>query len=170
MIHFRHIAGAAFAAALVAFASCKPSQQAYADAYHSTIAAREAAYEADSAAYTRMHPQIPLRRVAVGTDTVSVATIRVAVTANAGGIRESLKPYSVVVGDFRQVFNARQMRERIVDAHPAAFVVQSAAPRYYVIASSHATLPEAAAALQALSADTTLHLRAPLPFILTRPL
>lgn len=165
----RHIAGAAFAVALVAFASCKPSQQAYTDAYRSTIAAREAAYSADSATYTRIHPRLSMRLEAVGADTVRVAAAALGVTRDGGGIPESLKAYSVVAGDFRQVFNARQMRERLAaGAYPAAFVAQSGEPRYYVVTSSHATLDEAAAALRAMSQDTALRLRAPLPFILQR--
>ena len=165
----RHIAGAAIAAALVVMSACKPSEQAYSEAYRSAVEAREAAYAADSAAYTRIRPKLQLRDVAEGDATVPVATMALGVTRDAGGVAESLKAYSVVAGDFRQSFNARQMRERLAaGGYPGAFVAQSGEPRYYVVTSSHRTLQEAASALQALRADTSVKMRAPMPFILPR--
>lgn len=65
--------------------------------------------------------------------------------------RESVRPvddarfnaYAVVVGSFRQITNARSLRDRLIaDGYPAV-VVQNAKEMYRVIISSYTTLEEA---------------------------
>ena len=153
--------------ALVFIASCKPSETAYREAYESAKAARE--QTADSVSYTRLSPNQRQVKVVADGDTISAVYLPVVVIENGGGIRESLKAYSVVVGQFKQVFNARQMQERISQrGYPGAFVVRTGEPRYLVLATSVHSASEAAAAMQKIKADTTFRFHSPLPYILSR--
>lgn len=65
--------------------------------------------------------------------------------------RESVRPvddarfdaYAIVVGSFRQITNARSLRDRLIaDGYPAV-VVQNAKEMYRVIISSYTTIEEA---------------------------
>lgn len=66
--------------------------------------------------------------------------------------RESIKPvenstiikkYSIVVGTFKQLTNARSMRDRLIEDQNNAFVVQNAQGKYFVVISTHDTREEA---------------------------
>lgn len=162
--------GAAMAALFI-MSGCKPSESAYREAYSSAVAARASAHGADSdATYTPVIPYLKNTRMVAGADTVDVSHVAVMVIKDGGGLRESLKPYSVVVGQFKQVFNARQMRERIADrGYPGAFVLCDGEPRYFVIATSVPTLDEARDAMQKIKTDTAnFRFHQPVPFILSR--
>lgn len=167
---FRNIIIGAAAAAPVFAAGCKPSATAYREAYESTVAAREAAFAADSVQYTQIKRNTTTIQAISGADTLQLIHVPVIVIKDGGGVNESLKVYSVVVGQFKQVFNARQMRERIADrGYPGAFVVRTGEPLYYVVALSTDNLDNAAATLRTVKGDTTLfRFRNPLPFILSR--
>lgn len=169
-MNFRYIIMGAAAAALLFISSCKPSQSAYQEAYASTIEARNQAADDYPEGYIALPSNMKRSVAIVGKDTLQLTYVPVTILENGGGIRESLKPYSVVVGQFRQAFNARQMRERIAQrGYPGAFVVRNGEPRYYVIAASVPTLPEAAVALREVETDTAnFRFHSPVPFILTR--
>ena len=65
------------------------------------------------------------------------------------------------------MFNARQMRQRLIDSgYESAMIVNTREPLYYVIAVTAATPEEALAAWQRVTADKNIVLRSPLPFIL----
>lgn len=152
--------------ALIFAPSCKPSETAYRDAYESAKAARQ---EADTEGYTPFAPNHRMVTAIENGDTIQAVYMPVAVIENGGGIRESLKPYSVVVGQFKQVFNARQMRERISQrGYPGAFVVRTGEPRYLVVAVSLPSASEAAAAMRDIKNDTLFRFHSPLPYILSR--
>ena len=101
-----------------------------------------------------------------GGGSVDVYTQHVRVTDEGGGIPENLHRYSVVVGRFKQKFNAVSMRNRLADGgFPAAFVVQTAEPYYFVLIGSYRELPEAVAAMNTIP-EGKIHMKAPLPMIL----
>ncbi len=152
--------------ALASLWGCKPSEKNYRIAYETAMAAREDT-DSTETVYTRIRRQMKTGTAVVGGDTIAVNTQFVAVTPDGGGIKESLKRFCVAVGQFKQVFTAKNMRERLVDnGYPGAFVVQTREPYYFVIAGASPSLAEAAALLDRVSADTTFTLRPPLPFIL----
>lgn len=160
----------AAAVALLLISSCKPSEKAYREAYETTMEARRAAQANDSIKYTPLASNHKILNVASGSDTIQVIHMPVSVLKGGGGIRESLKSYSVVVGQFKQVFNAKQMRERIVGrGYPGAFVVRTGEPRYLVISASVPTVAEASEQMKKVVADTaTFRFHAPVPYILSR--
>ena len=156
-------------ALLSAIPACKPSEQHYRQAYERAVAARESTPDGvpDSTVYTRIRREMKHGTMAVGTDTVAVATQFVAITPDGGGINESIKRYCVVAAQFKQVFNARSMRERLTESgYPGAFVVQTREPYYFVVAGAYTGAEEAVEMMHRLESDPALKLKAPAPFIL----
>lgn len=159
-----------FLAALI-LAACKTSEANYRAAYERAAAAREGADPLDGTIYGASRRNTPQATVTLSGDTAIERKIRVNVTADGGGIRENLKPFSVVVGGFKQQFNAKSLRERLADnGFPTAFVVETGEPYYYVVLSSHPTRGQAMEALtDAKSASLPVPLKGEYPFILYCP-
>lgn len=155
--------------ALIVMAGCKPSGTAYREAYRSTVAARDAALRDDSASFTPISPNMRQTVVAQGPDTISTVYVPVLLLDEGGATLDMLRRYSLVVGRFKQVFNARQMRKRIAGrGYPGAIIVRTGEPLYYVIASSTDSVTDAARALRDVHSDTLFRFHSPLPFILSR--
>lgn len=154
-------------AALTALAACKTSESAYRAAYERAVAGGDSTRAVESTIYAANRNAGGSSMMVVAGDTFEIRTRRVAVTEGGGGIRESLRPYSVVAGQFKQLFNARSMRNRLADGgYPGAFVVETAEPYYYVVLSSHNDASQAAAAIRALPSDMPVAMKKPCPFIL----
>lgn len=122
----------------IIFASCKTSEANYRAAYEKAIAGRDSLTALENTVYGRHRRNTTSSLAIAGNDTVEMIATRVRVTEGGGGINENLKPYSVVVGQFKQLVNAKSLRERLVDAgYPSAFVVETAEPYYYIILNSY---------------------------------
>lgn len=146
---------------------CKTTEANYRAAYDKAMAGRDSTAALEQTIYGKQRPMGGRTAVTESGDTALVKTLPVAVTEGGGGIREWLGPYSVVVGQFKQVFNAKSMRERLADAgYPRAFVVQTAEPYYYVILSSHDSEAEAIKAANSIPDKFPVTLKSPLPFVL----
>lgn len=157
---------------LAATWGCKTTEANYRAAYEKAIAGRDSLTALENTIYGRHRRNTTTTELIVGNDTVEMLTARVRVTDGGGGIKENLRPYSVVVGQFKQLVNARSLRERLVDAgYPGAFVVETAEPYYYIILSSYGTRAEAARECAAVSADKKfpIVLREGMPMILYVP-
>ena len=76
------------------------------------------------------------------------------------------QPYAIVVNQFKQVFNAKSLMNRLRDNGNNAIVVETAEPLYYVIAGSYETAEEAAAAYHKIKSDKNIVLKEPFPWIL----
>lgn len=148
--------------------SCKTNEKNMNDAYVKAIQGRNAdSFGLDSTIYTKIRREMQHGEMTVGDRKVDVSSQWVNVTKDGGGLRESLKRYNVVVGQFKLLFNAKSMRERIADGpYPGAFVVETGEPYYYVIAGSFDEVTPAIDMLERAKADTVLKLKSPLPFIL----
>ena len=140
---------------------CKTTEANYRQAYERAMEARDPV-GSDGAASHRMD----MRVVVIGSDSVCVKSERVRPTDDAGA-PVNIYAYNVVVGQFKQRFNALSLRTRLVDAGYAdAFVVETAEPYYYIILSTHGDVAAAARALRAIPTDFPVAMRPPLPFIL----
>lgn len=152
--------------------ACKTTEENYRAAYDKAIASRESRDSIEATIYGRNRLGMGTRIAVAGTDTAVVKQQRVRVTEGGGGVREWLRPYSVVAGQMKQLFNAKSLRERLTDAgFPRAMVVETSEPYYYIVVESFPTEAEAVKAAAALRARTDLPvaLRAPLPFVLYSP-
>lgn len=153
------------AAALFALASCKPSEANYRAAYEKAVAGR--ADEAESTVYTQIRREFVPGAISYDGRAYPTGSQFVAATEGGGGVSESIKRYCVVAGQFKQIFNAKSMRERLADGgYPGAFVVQTREPYYFVVAGSSHDIEPAIDLYDQLQADTALRLRDPAPFIL----
>jgi len=155
------------AAAFLATA-CRTSEANYRAAYEKTMEARRAEQSVDSTVYGGVRRRANIRsmevRPGVSTD-VRVQHVRV--TEGGGGINENLLRYCVVVGQFKQRFNAISLRNRLVDAgYPAAFVVETAEPYYYILIGSYSGLSEAYSAMEKFVSTPAIAMKEPMPFIL----
>lgn len=152
---------------LSAFTACRTTEENYRQAYEKAIERDQAGL--DSTIYNNIRRAARPAQVVVDGDTVNMRREYVRVTENEGTTPENLKMFSVVAGQFKQVFHARSMRNRIIDrGYTEAFIVETREPLYYVVALSSDTLAEARQVLDQLSVDPPFTLREPCPWILRR--
>lgn len=171
MKHSLTITGTAVMISLASiFTGCKPTEKNYRQAYQKAMdaAAENNVTDFDHTIYNRYRGQ--MRDITVkGTDgaDVNVRTARVTVTPDGGGINEWLKAYSVVVGEFKQLFNARSLRSRMVEAgYPRTFIVQNAEPYYFIVAESYPDASQAAAVADSIEKARPLPFKQGFPYIL----
>lgn len=148
--------------------SCKTTEENYRKAYEAASAQQRESTGLDSTIYGRIRNQAVTSRLTVGGDSLPLRREYIGYTDGGGSSRENVRRYNVVVGQFKQVFNARQMRQRLIDGgYEGAMIVHTREPLYYVIAASVPTPDEALAAWRRITSDRSLVLKSPLPFILT---
>lgn len=146
--------------------SCKTTEENYRQAYQKTIAARNESEPLDSTVYSRVRNQMSARMVNTAAGTVRVESRLVRVAKDAG-LPEQLKRYNAVAGQFKQIFNAKSLRNRIADnGYPAAVVVETAEPYYYVIAASFDNIEQAAECIAELNRQAPAWLKQPCPYII----
>lgn len=160
------MAGVAF---LLGFSSCKTTEENYRKAYETAISARtEDNRDIESGIYGDVRKQMDTRivRSSDGTE-VEVRGQLVRVTKDGGGVAESLRRFNVVVGQFKQRFNAVSLRNRLADgSYPGAFVVETSEPYYFVVAKSFTNIDDAESYLKDVKAHPGITMKDPLPFIL----
>lgn len=152
--------------------SCKTTEENYRVAYEKAVAGRDSLTALENTIYGRHRRNTQYAAFEVDGDTVEMLSARVSVTEGGGGIRENLRQYSVVVGQFKQLVNAKSLRERLVDAgYPTAFVVQTAEPYYYIILNSYPSKAEAGKACLKVRGDKNfpIVLREGMPLVLFTP-
>ncbi len=147
--------------------SCKTNESNYRAAYEAAIEHRENASGVDSTIYAKIRNQAQETMLAVGNDTLPIRTEYIGYTDDGGASREKVLRYNIVVGQFKQIFNANAMRKRLMEAgYTDAMIVHTREPLYYVVAATCTTAAEAAELYKAVKSDQNLVLRAPLPFVL----
>ena len=157
------------AIALIAlgFVACKPTENNYRKAYERTIARDSVRTPFEQTIYGRYRRDVQTIPMHAGTDTVNVHSTRVYLTDGEGARREQMRKFCVVIAEFKQLLNARSIRDRFKAAGYAdAFIVQTAEPYYYVIAASYPTLADALTLKNHLTQSTPVALKAPCPYIL----
>lgn len=152
--------------ALLLCVACKPSEDNYKSAYD---AAKQHQITGDSLVDANlMNNQMP-RSMVFGNDTLPVLTDYIRITANGGADtnQSAVKRYCVAVGKFKQVFNARSMRARLISqGYSEAIVLHNTTKDYFVIAASTNNHVEARKLLDSIAQDPNLVLKSPYPFIL----
>ncbi|MDE5661755.1 MAG: SPOR domain-containing protein [Muribaculaceae bacterium] len=147
--------------------SCKTTEANYREAYEKTVAARNADQALDSTIYGAHRRQMTATTVETADGAVEVRVQLVRVAEGGGGIPENLKRFNVVVGQFKQIFNARSLRNRIADkGYPGAFVVETSEPFYFVVAASYHDATESSTAVELFKHKRLNSMKEPCPFIL----
>lgn len=158
----------AAAVVLASLGGCRTTEANYREAYEKAIAGRDSSLAVDSTIYGGVRRQMRMSTATLGNgSTVEVWRQHVRIAPETGALSENLHRYNVVVGRFKQIFNARSMRNRLVDngTLPQCMVVETSEPYYYVVAASFRELDSAATFLKALP-EGLPPMREPLPFIL----
>lgn len=144
---------------------CKTTEENYRAAYET---ARQNQYSGvDSTIYAKIRQEAVPSVILEGGDSIRMQTEFVTATKAKDGTAPQVKRYGVVVGQFKQVFNARAMLSRIAaNGYPDAYIVETREPLYYVVAVGSDTPQQAAKDLRRIAADKSMSLRQPLPWIL----
>lgn len=151
---------------------CKTSEENYRKVYE---VAKQKKAETDSlnasgTIYDRVRNQGFSTRAVAGGDTLSVRQEYVAEPENIPHQEyDPMWNYGVVAGQFRQLFHARSMAQRLRDAgYTHAFIVQTREPVYYVVAEGAQQLDAIIPTFKRLQQEPPFPLSAPAPWILKR--
>ena len=149
--------------------SCKTTEANYRAAYEKTVAAKKAE-EADNTIYGGASRKPSQTFMMNGKDTVLVNVKMVSPLALEDGSKPEPRKFMLVVGQFKQKFNAMSLRERVSEnGYPEAFIVETSEPYYYIVAESFDELPGAADALEQVRKKAPVAMKEPVPFILRDP-
>lgn len=156
------IMGCAFAAIM---AACGTNEANYKKAYEKAKEKEGSGIE--STIYNRVREQSREECIVTDGDTVNVTVEYVTATKDAGFTPERLDKYNVVTGQFKQLFHAKSMRNRMeAGGYPEAIIVETGEPLYYVVIRSTQLLAEAKAAADSVSASSPVKLKDGFPVIL----
>lgn len=146
---------------------CKTTEKNYRTAYELAKEKQEETGGVDSTIYAKMRPQGHSAVVMAGNDSLEIHTVTIGFTKDCGATVATVKKYNVVVGQFKQIFNAKEMRQRLINnGYEGAMVLHTREPLYYVVAQSCETPEEALAAVKKIANDKNIVVRSPFPWVL----
>ena len=156
-----------FALLLVcAVTGCKTTEANYRAAYEKAM--EKDRQGVDSTVYARIRQEARPQTVRVGSDSLAMKAEYVRLAKNVEQPDTLFKEYSVVGAQFKQLFTAKSMRQRLIDAgFPDAIVVETREPLYYVVVTSVATPAEAVEALRKVK-SSDYPFRDPFPWVLRK--
>lgn len=150
---------------ILSLAACKTTEANYRTAYET--AKQKATDTGDSLTTSNLRQSMLPRPLTVDGVSFSAMTFPVKMTEGTGKDNSDMKRYCIVVGKFRQVFNAKSMASRLASAgYPDAFVVENRDKDFFVVAQSTAIPAEIPAIISRINNDTSLALRPPFPYVL----
>ncbi len=155
------------AAAMVLLSACKTTEENYRRAYET---AKEATKDKplSETIYAKMRDEARPGQVVLGNDTLPLRGEFVKITKEQPGAPSVLANYCVVVAQFKQLFNAKSMGRRLVDAgYVDAMVVETREPLYYVVIRGCNNAADAVKLLKQLRKNPPIRLRHPFPWVLT---
>lgn len=151
---------------LLALAGCKTNESNYRAAYE--VARQHQQGAVDDETYSLIKQEEMPATMAVGSDTLRVKTEIVAMyrdEATDAGV--GMKSYNVVVGQFRQVFNAKAMRDRLATYGYTPYIVATREPLYYVVAVGCDSKTAVVEEIKKVESDKNLVMKQPFPWVLT---
>lgn len=150
---------------LAAMTGCRTTEANYRAAYEKAKAHRDSWNGIDGTIYDSVRRQSRQSTIAVGGIDIPALTVRVKLAEEAVG--EALAGRYIVVGQFKQLFNARSMCRRFRDAgYGEATILMTAEPLYYVAAAAPATDALTAEIYQKLVSESPITLSDPYPQLL----
>ena len=145
---------------------CGTSEENYRKAYEKAQEGKPAD-GVESTIYNRVRERATTEYAVVDGDTLPMAKEYVTPAADAGYKSEDLERYNVLVGQFKQLFHAKSLRQRVAGrGYDKAVIVQTAEPLYYVAALSTASLTEAKALCDSIAVNPPVRLADGYPRIL----
>jgi cell division protein FtsN len=150
--------------AALSLTACKTTEANYRAAYEMALQKDKEGIDEDT--YALIKQEEAPHEIDSDGDKLRMITQSVIVTKNAGNDAATIRRFNVAIGSFRQVFNAKAMRGRIIDKGYDVFIVETSEPTYYVIAAACDTIEQAKEVIERLQADESIVLRHPYPCIL----
>lgn len=155
------------AAIITAASGCKTTEENYRAAYE-LAKQKNASGGIDSTIYSRIRNEARPQTTIVNGDTLAMKSEYVRLTPDCGS-PEQFHTYNVVIAQFKQLFNAKSVRKRAIEAGYAdALIVQTREPLYYVVAASSNSTAEIQKSLGKIQSTPPVVLKEPCPFILRR--
>lgn len=157
----------ALASAIILMTACKTTEENYRKAYDKAVSQRDSDIAFEESVYGSVRRQMRGSFVVVDGDSVEVKTQHITVTEGQPAATK-IGAFNVVVGQFKQVFNARSLCKRLqANGLAGAFIVNTREPYYYVIGASAENAKDAVAEMQRIESSGVVTMRDPLPFLLS---
>ncbi len=153
-----------FACIMLLVTSCKSSESNYRMAYEKAKAAMNDGVSAETTA--RIETEKKSNTAVIAGDSLRLITDRVNIVDDKSAV---MKPFGVVVGEYKQLFNARSFRDRLKKEGQPAYVVMNGERMYFVVAHGFDTSVEAAEFLKNVRAKVKMKIPIEKPWILALP-
>lgn len=149
----------------VVLSGCRTSEAHYRAAYEKAKALRGDTDGIDGTIYDAIRREAEPRLIVIGNDTIPAKRVRVKLVDAADSA--TVSPLYLVTGQFKQLFNARSMRDRLRHAgYPGATLLCTDEPLYYVAALATGDDAAAAAAYRQFIASPSVAVKPPFPWVL----
>lgn len=160
------IALVALTAFTITATSCKTNEANYRAAYEAAKQKNEDSRGIEGTIYEKIRNGAIDSRLIVDGDSIPMMTVNVKIAAETA-TSEQVKKYSVVINQFKQIFNAKSQMTRLREnGYPDAFVLETAEPLYYVVATTTDNGEEARQSYIKIQKDKSIVLKSPFPWIL----
>lgn len=155
-------------ALISSISACKPTEQNYRAAYE---LAQQKKAGTDTVTDRLIDSEAAPAQVTVDGISLPMKTEYTRPVRDLDGFNiADFKKYNVVIASFRQLFNAKSVRKRAIEAgFDKAFIVVNNEQVYIVIAASCSTPAEAEAALKKVNDVKPVAMKSPFPYIMRRP-
>lgn len=150
---------------IVTVCSCKTTEANYRAAYE--IAKEKSISDniLDDETNQQMLLESITSRLIVDGDSIPLKSMHVKIATGCGD-SDDLKKYCIAVAEFKMVFNAKSMMNRLRTTGYDAIVVENGDPTYYVIASKYSTPDETKTAFQKIIQDKNIITKTPFPYVI----
>lgn len=154
------------AAMLLLMGACRTTEANYRAAYEQAVAGKESHDPLEGTIYEEIRNRATTHNYIVKGDTLSVKRERVKLSDVPTPAPQLQKAY-VVVAQFKQLFNARSLRDRLkAQGYPDATLLETAEPLYYIAIAGGNDLAQLQTTLNDYRERKPLPVKAPYPLIL----
>lgn len=150
---------------VVSVTGCHSNEKIYRQAYEKAKNRRDETGGIDSTVYAKIRQQARPSIVKIGNDSLPLVTQSIYLTE--GQDYAQLKRYNIVVAQFKQLFNARAMRERLYAAgFVNPYIVETREPLYYVVAEACDEAHQAYGLLSRVQHNPPFTINDPFPYVI----
>ncbi len=164
------IALAAAAFLMLGPTACKTSEKNYRKSYDKIVEKIQSERTAEDSLLTGdFYTQGRLKRYVVGADTLTARIDYVhpdRISPSDTTPLPRLEPFYIIVGQFRQIFNARAMSQRLIRHGHSPVILHNNVPEYFVGLYPTSMAVDALRSLREVSTDTSVIMRPPCPWVL----
>ncbi len=165
MKHLLILIAAIATLAAVTLTSCHTNEKIWAESAGKVADKMKSTGGIDSTVYARIRQEARPSVVKVGDDSLALVTQRIYLTAEQPYAQ--VKRYNIVVAQFKQLFNARAMCERLYAAgFVNPYIVETREPLYYVAAEGCDHLNQAYSLLRKVMHDHPVPMQDPFPYVI----